>query len=84
MGHLYGLETESGEPLWSYRTGREITSSPALGGSRLYVASYDNKLHSLEAAGGEKLGEFVARGDILSSPALAGGRGFFGTYDGYF
>ncbi len=43
---LYALSVQTGEKLWSYRTGGAITTSPAVVEDLVYVGSDDHSLYA--------------------------------------
>lgn len=66
-------------PLWSYTTGADIWSSPAITGGRLYVGSNDNTMYCLNASTGAVIWSTLTSDWIHSSPAVAGDRVYFGN-----
>jgi outer membrane protein assembly factor BamB len=73
-----------GELKWSFQTGREISSSPAIVDGMVYFGSRDFKLYALDVDTGEKQWEFQAESWIESSPVVANGIVYFGSNDGKF
>ena len=49
---VYALDTENGELIWSYETGAEVSSAPAVGGGVVYVTSLDRHVYALAAENG--------------------------------
>ena len=48
-----------GTPIWEFRTGNQVHSSPAIGSDgTVYVGSSDKKLYALSGKSGVKLWEF--------------------------
>ena len=72
-----------GTLLWSFETGDDVRSSPAIGtDGTVYVGSYDNKVYALNGKTGAKKWEFTAEGDVFSSPAIgADGTVYVGSRD---
>ena len=75
-------------PLWSYPTGGELLSSPALGSNdTVYVGSYDQYLYAINSTNGQIRWRFSVEPTrsneyayIWSSPAIGGdGTIYFGT-----
>lgn len=58
---------------WSYNTGDEVYSSPAVVGGRVYVTSLSGYLYCLDAETGEKIWETPV-GNSRSSPAVVVGK----------
>jgi outer membrane protein assembly factor BamB len=73
-----------GELKWSFQTGREVSSSPAVANGMVYFGSRDFKLYALDIDTGEKQWEFQAGSWIESSPVVANGIVYFGSNDGKF
>jgi outer membrane protein assembly factor BamB len=67
----YVPKVKIGTPIWEYKTGADVTSSPAIGSDgTVYAGSYDNKLHAINGKSGIKLWEFGTGGIVVSSPAI--------------
>jgi hypothetical protein len=81
---MYALDAEGGLK-WSYATGDDITSSPAIGSDgTIYFGSYDGVFYALDGDGTLRW-EFTADSPIFSSPAVAAdGKIYFGSLDGAF
>ncbi len=66
----YDTSSNPGKLKWSFTTGYDIFSSPAIGSDgTIYIGSEDNKLYAISPAGAEKW-SFIASDDIFSSPAI--------------
>ena len=73
FGTVRGLDGKSGSERWQFHTGDRITGSPAvLDGKtpKVFVGSYDRKLHALGALDGAPLWFDRTRGGVYSSPAI--------------
>ena len=66
---------------WSYTTGDDVISSPAVVGGRVYVGSYDRKVYCLDAATGAFVWSYPTGNIAWSSPAVAGGMVYVGSLD---
>jgi outer membrane protein assembly factor BamB len=66
---------------WSYTTGNEIFSSPAVANGVVYVGSSDGKLYALNASTGAFKWNYTTSNWIVSSPAVANGVVYVGSYD---
>ena len=66
---------------WSYTTGGDVTSSPAVANGVVYVGSCDDNVYALNASTGAKLWSYTTGGDVYSSPAVANGVVYVGSYD---
>ena len=62
-----------GTKRWSFVTGDDVDSSPALSpdGSMLYVGSRDNHLYAVDAASGKKKWSFATKQAVVSGPAVS-------------
>ena len=47
-GVLHAVDAETGEALWQFVTGAQISATPVLAGGLVYVASEDGTLYVLE------------------------------------
>ena len=80
-GLVYGLDEETGEILWSYKTGRNCYSSPPVDNERVFFGSWDGLLYAFNLEG-TLLWKFkVDKGGLLDSgaPAARGGYVFTPT-----
>jgi len=69
-------------PVWQFKAGDSIESTPAVVDGRLFVGSGDSRLYALNATDGSKLWSYKAGGSIWgSSPGIENGRVFFGCED---
>ena len=46
---MYALDAATGHPRWTYTTGDDVISSPAVTGGTVYIGSDDNKVYALDA-----------------------------------
>ena len=67
--------------LWSYQTGFNVRSSPAVADGKVFVGSSDNKVYCLDASDGSLIWTYQTGGDVRSSPAVADGKVFVGSRD---
>ncbi len=44
--NVYALNATTGAKVWSYTTGNNVNSSPAVSGTVVYVGSYDGKVYA--------------------------------------
>ncbi|MGD0329665.1 MAG: PQQ-binding-like beta-propeller repeat protein [Nitrososphaeria archaeon] len=79
-----GYSTSSssgGVKLWSFPTGDQVESSPAVAGGVVYVGSYDHNVYALNASTGAKIWSYTTGDWVTSSPAVVGGVVYVGSYD---
>ncbi|MBI4584707.1 MAG: PQQ-binding-like beta-propeller repeat protein [Planctomycetes bacterium] len=82
-GRLWKLNAQTGDALWEYIADlRNVVSSVAISGSRLYVADCGS-LHCVNLQTGAKLWSRPL-GGIWASPLVADGKVYFGTRSGVF
>ena len=46
-GLIAGLDRFTGETLWDFETGDEVTASPVVAGNTMYVSSHDGALYAI-------------------------------------
>jgi outer membrane protein assembly factor BamB len=69
---------------WSYLTGAEVWSSPAVADGKVYFGSQDNNVYALNASTGAFLWKYTTNGAITgSSPAVSNGVVYVGSDDAY-
>lgn len=68
---VYGLDANTGKPLWSLPTRGEVDSSALITGGRAYVGSKDKKLYAIDLKTGKSQWEFPASRGITASPCIA-------------
>ena len=67
--------------IWTYQTGDQVTSSPAVAEGVVFIGSFDGYIYGLDAATGDERWRFQA-GPILSSPSFVDDVIYFGSADG--
>ena len=80
-GWVYALDAATGALRWKHFVGPQIYFAPAVGGGRVYAASYDaQRLAALDAATGEELWSLSRSGDSFAAmPAYDGERLYVAT-----
>jgi outer membrane protein assembly factor BamB len=48
-GVIYALDSQTGQLLWSYQTGRAVVSAPAACDDRVFIGSMDGHLYAFGA-----------------------------------
>jgi outer membrane protein assembly factor BamB len=66
---------------WSFTTGGQVQSSPAISNEMAYVGSFDGTVYALDASTGAQQWSFPTGGLIRSSPAVAKGVVYVGSDD---
>jgi len=80
-GYSASTAPNTSQVLWSYATGGEVYSSPAVVDGRVYVGSSGNKTCCLNATTGKSIWNYTSGGDVYSSPAVVDGRVYISSGD---
>jgi outer membrane protein assembly factor BamB len=80
-GNLHALDRDTGQTLWTYRTGAPIFGSAACGDGIVYVNSLDRCCHAVREADGSRLWKYETGAPIWASPVVADGRVFVAGRD---
>jgi outer membrane protein assembly factor BamB len=67
--------------MWSYTTGGDVASSPAVANGVVFVGSYDDNVYALDAVTGALVWSYATGDMVVSSPAVADGMVYVGSYD---
>ncbi|MGH3071968.1 MAG: carboxypeptidase regulatory-like domain-containing protein, partial [Gaiellaceae bacterium] len=80
-GWLYALDADTGVLQWKSFVGPEVYFAPAVGGGRVYAASYDaQRLAAFDTASGEELWSYSRSGDSFAAmPTYDAGRLYVAT-----
>ncbi len=81
-GIAYGKLSAKLKLKWTYKTGDEVKSSPAVADGRVFVGSFDEHLHAIDFKTGKGLWKFKTDGTIESSPLVLNGLVYTGSEDG--
>ena len=79
-GTVYALEAVEGYKMWSYDTGEQIWSTPAVAGDTLFIGSFDKKLYALDTSDGNQRWAFETQGAITSTPLVDENNVYFGSF----
>jgi eukaryotic-like serine/threonine-protein kinase len=82
--HVYALDADTGETVWSHTMADYATSSPAIANGVLYTGSYDHQIYAFDARTGEKLwtsGYDEMQAGIPGSVAVLNGTVYIGSKD---
>lgn len=88
-GKVYAIDDADGSLVWSYATGDEVLSSPAIYDrlaplpDLVLIGSHDNKLHALSADTGTVEWTYETGGSVISNPLVDNGVVYFGSGDLY-
>lgn len=81
-GGLYALDAATGAQKWLFPTGRAISSSPAVTGGVVYIAS-GLTLFAVDRQSGREAWHYPTGDVINTSPAVVDGVVYVGAEDGY-
>jgi len=79
--NVYALDAADGTEQWSYQTGDDVFSSPAVADGTVYVGSTDDNVYALDAADGTEQWSYKTGSAVDSSPAVADGTVYVGSTD---
>ena len=71
-------------PIWSYKTGDQIKSSPVIGQGKVFIGSNDGFVYALNLDTGAKIWRFNTQGDVEAAPLLLDSLVFVGSVSGFF
>lgn len=74
----------SSGPIWTYKTGAGISSSPAVADGKVFIGSFDGYLYCLDVEDGHQIWKFKIGQYVQSSPAYYDGKVYTGSDNGYF
>jgi len=80
-GYSSSTGPNTNNTLWSYTTGGNVFSSPAVVGGMVYVGSYDHMIYCLNASTGTQIWNQTTGGVVQSSSAVVGGMVYVGSND---
>ena len=82
--HIYALDEENGDEIWTYNAGSSVTSSPVIDErqSTLYAATQKGSVMALDIRDGLKKWEVKTGSSINSTPSLFGNNIALGTSSG--
>ncbi|MCH2206142.1 MAG: PQQ-binding-like beta-propeller repeat protein [Lentisphaerales bacterium] len=80
---VYGLDKETGERLWLYKTRGKVDSSPLLCKDKVTFGSHDGRVYILNAKDGKEIWQYDVGKAIIAAPAVAENKLFIGSADGF-
>jgi len=81
-GYSTSKAPNTNNTIWSYTTGDDVFSSPAVADGKVYVGSMDRNVYCLNASTGDFIWNYTTGSSVLSSPAVADGKVYVGSEDG--
>src|SRR5208283_383325 len=67
--------------VWTFTTGGQVASSPAVSNGIVYVGSYDGNIYALNDKTGSYVWSYATGEMVVSSPATADNAGYVGSYN---
>src|SRR5688572_2000797 len=71
------------KPVWKFRTGGPVTSSPVVAGGRVYIGSGDSHVYALRLVDGRKIWSYKTGDAVEAPPSIIGGAVVVGSSDGF-
>jgi outer membrane protein assembly factor BamB len=81
-GQVASFDAESGDKVWSIKTGLALTAGPGFGDGTLVFGTADGELLALDAATGEERWRQAIGSEVLAAPAVGTGIVAVRTVDG--
>ncbi len=82
-GHLYALDSKTGQQHWGFRTNDVVNSSPIVTDGAVFFGGRDGYLYALDCKTSQEIWKYRTNNEVDSSPAIADGIVFFGNHGGY-
>lgn len=82
--HVDKYDFESGEKIWTFKTGEQIRSSPALKDRVLVFGCDDGAVYALNSQNGKLLWKMETGASVSATPIMSGERIFIGSADSTF
>ena len=80
-GNLYGINIDTGQKEFEFRTEGRIDSAPATDNRNIYFGSYDGNLYAVSIETCQEKWKYTTEGKICSSPAIYNDAVYFGSCD---
>jgi len=80
-GYSTSKAPKTNQTWWTYTTGKEVTSSPAVADGRVFIGSDDDEVYALNATTGALIWSYTTGDYVHSSPAVADGKVYVGSKD---
>ena len=80
--HLHALDRLTGKPLWKFKTGGRVESSPLVFDDAVVFGSSDGRLYALDKRDGREIWRLDLGENLAVAPAFAAGRIVIGGGEG--
>ncbi len=80
-GSVYGVNAETGAPIWHFETGDAVIASPLIIDGNVYIGSMNGNFYCLDLKTGEQKRTFTVPRGIKGAAATDGKNIFFGALD---
>lgn len=82
-GTLHAIDAETGNDIWTYKTGGPILHAAAVYEGMVFVGSADGRMYALNATDGTLCWRTATGAAIWNAPAVSDNRVYFGGRDGF-
>lgn len=82
LGVASGKLAEKLQPLWKFKTGGAVMSSPVVARGRVFIGSLDGRVYALNLSNGKKVWSFKTGDAIEAPPSVVGNAVVIGSADG--
>ncbi len=80
-GIIYGIDSDNGTILWSYKTGAKMNTTPLIYNGQIFAGSEDKNLYAMDR-GGKLKWKYKTDSFVMSPPSAAGNLIYFGAGNG--
>ncbi len=84
VGEVYALELHTGKPLWSFKTGGKVYSTPEVYKGIIVAGSSDHNIYGIDAKTGQQRWKVETSKAVLGTAAIDNGQAYIGGSDGVF
>ena len=81
-GRVIVVDAATGDPVWSEKTGRELSAGPAVGQGLVVFGTSDGEVLALSDQDGSVVWSHLVSGEVLATPAIARDRVIIRSVDG--
>jgi len=82
-GKASGTLADSMMPLWKFKTGGPIKSSPVIDAGLVFVGSADANIYAIDLEKGSRVWAYKTTDSVEATPCVAAGSVFVGSADGF-
>ena len=82
-GVASGTLPDSLVPIWKFKTGDSVKSSPVIVNDRVFVGSSDNNIYAIDLANGKQVWAYKTTDAVEATPCVVEGSVLVGSSDGF-